>query len=80
MEVNILNKKRNQYEVGDLVRLYSGVYAIIVEGLYDDGYALVHVDGRIISCWYENIEELLKGLHIKEHYKHDKLQISLKGE
>lgn len=79
MKINILNKKRNQYEVGDLIKLGSGKYVMIIEGVYGDGYALMHVDGQIISCWYSTIGELLEGLHIVEHYKNNELQISLEN-
>lgn len=80
MEVNILNKRRNKYEVGDLIKLESGNHVMIIEGLYGDGYTLMHIDGQIISCWYSTVEELLEGLHIEEHYKNNELQISLKTE
>lgn len=74
MEVNILNDKLNKYEVGDLIKLESEGYAIIIEGL-GNNYTLVNLDGQVITTFHLTIGELLESIHIIEHYKNKDLQI-----
>lgn len=78
MKINISKEKQNGYAVGDLIRIDTGNYLMIVRCL--ERYNLVSLNGETILYGYKSIEGLLNNVIVTERYKNNELEIKLKGE
>ena len=74
MDINIHSKKET-YEVGDLIEMEDHSFRMIVK--VSKYYALMNMNGKISTCNYNSIKDLLKGREIMNHYKNNDLRKTL---
>ena len=74
MDINIHSKKET-YEVGDLIEMEDHSFRMIVK--VSKYYALMNMSGKISTCNYNSIKDLLKGREIINHYKNKDLRKTL---
>ena len=74
MDINIQSKK-DLYEIGDLIEMEDHSFRMIVK--VSKYYALMNMNGKISTCNYNSIKDLLKGREIINHYKNNDLRKTL---
>lgn len=74
MKIDLNKNKTNEYEVGDVVKTNCG-HRIIVKDM--NSFALMSLNGIIITDWKSSIDEALFGYEVLEHYKNNELKITL---
>ena len=74
METNKYND-RKPYEVGDLIEMEDHSFRMIVK--VSKYYALMNMNGKISTCNYNSIKDLLKCREIINHYKNNDLRKTL---
>ena len=74
MKINKYND-RKPYEVGDLIEMEDHSFRMIVK--VSKYYALMNMSGKISTCNYNSIKDLLKGREIINHYKNKDLRKTL---
>ena len=74
MNIDLKGNKTSEYEVGDLIKTRYGHRIIAKDG---NSFALMSLDGIIITDWRASIDEVLFGYEVLEHYKNNELKLTL---
>lgn len=60
-------------ELGDIFITNDEKIRMVITDDYT--YSTLDLEGKICSCWYDSIEELIENYNIRKVYKNNKLKI-----